>query len=56
MRESVDWLEQFLCAVPGTVVGVTHDRFYFLIMVPEFWSWIAARYPVEGQLQLVAGL
>ena len=26
--ESVDWLEQFLQKVPGTVVAVTHDRYF----------------------------
>jgi len=26
--ESVDWLEQFLHRFPGTVVGVTHDRYF----------------------------
>jgi sulfate-transporting ATPase len=26
--ESVDWLEQFLCRFPGTVVAVTHDRYF----------------------------
>ena len=26
--ESVDWLEQFLQRFPGTVVGVTHDRYF----------------------------
>ncbi|HZZ01559.1 ATP-binding cassette domain-containing protein, partial [Paraburkholderia sp.] len=26
--ESVDWLEQFLTRFPGTVVAVTHDRYF----------------------------
>src|SRR5690625_3966946 len=26
--ESVDWLEQFLTKFPGTVVAVTHDRYF----------------------------
>ena len=26
--ESVDWLEQFLQKFPGTVVGITHDRYF----------------------------
>jgi energy-dependent translational throttle protein EttA len=26
--ESVDWLEQFLARFPGTVVAVTHDRYF----------------------------
>jgi sulfate-transporting ATPase len=33
--ESVDWLEQFLGKFPGTVVGVTHDR-YFLDNAAEW--------------------
>src|SRR5258706_11279439 len=33
--ESVDWLEQFLQAFPGTVVAVTHDR-YFLDNAAEW--------------------
>jgi len=33
--ESVDWLEQFLHEFPGTVVAVTHDR-YFLDNVAEW--------------------
>ncbi len=42
--ESVEWLEQFLQRFPGTVVAVTHDR-YFLDNAAEWiWSWTA----VEG--------
>ncbi len=33
--ESVDWLEQFLQRFPGTVIAVTHDR-YFLDDVAEW--------------------
>ncbi|HET8747185.1 MAG TPA: energy-dependent translational throttle protein EttA [Ramlibacter sp.] len=33
--ESVEWLEQFLSRFPGTVVGVTHDR-YFLDNAAEW--------------------
>ena len=33
--ESVDWLEQFLTKFPGTVVAVTHDR-YFLDNAAEW--------------------
>ncbi len=33
--ESVDWLEQFLSRYPGTVVAVTHDR-YFLDNAAEW--------------------
>ena len=41
--ESVDWLEQFLTRFPGTVVAVTHDR-YFLDNAAE---WILE--PDRGQ-------
>jgi sulfate-transporting ATPase len=33
--ESVDWLEQFLLRFPGTVVAITHDR-YFLDNAAEW--------------------
>ena len=33
--ESVEWLEQFLQRFPGTVVAVTHDR-YFLDNAAEW--------------------
>jgi sulfate-transporting ATPase len=53
--ESVDWLEQFLLRFPGTVVAITHDR-YFLDNAAE---WIleldAARHSVERQLLFLAG-
>ena len=54
--ESVEWLEQFLARYTGTVVAVTHDR-YFLDNVAE---WIleldrGQRHPVEGQLHRLAG-
>ncbi|WP_345666842.1 energy-dependent translational throttle protein EttA [Streptomyces similanensis] len=47
--ESVQWLEQHLAAYPGTVVAVTHDR-YFLDNVAQ---WILEidrghAYPYEG--------
>lgn len=47
--ESVQWLEQHLAAYPGTVVAVTHDR-YFLNNVAE---WILEldrghTYPYQG--------
>ena len=47
--ESVDWLEQHLAKYPGTVLAVTHDR-YFLDNVAE---WIleldrSHAYPYEG--------
>ena len=42
--ESVDWLEQFLHDYPGTVVAVTHDR-YFLAIAAE---WILELYRGRG--------
>ena len=53
--ESVEWLEQFLARFPGTVVAVTHDR-YFLDNAAE---WIleldrGKRHSVEGQLHRLA--
>ena len=53
--ESVGWLERYLAEFPGTVVAITHDR-YFLDNVAE---WIleldrGAGIPVGGEL-LVAG-
>ena len=53
--ESVAWLERFLKDYPGTVVAVTHDR-YFLDNVA---GWIleldrGARHSVGGQLLVVA--
>ena len=54
--ESVQWLEQHLAAYPGTVLAVTHDR-YFLDNVA---GWIleldrGPRLPVRGQLLDVSG-
>ena len=54
--ESVWWLERFLAEFPGTVVAVTHDR-YFLDNVA---GWIleldrGAGHPVGGELLLLAG-
>ena len=53
--ESVSWLERHLQEYPGTVVAVTHDR-YFLDNVAK---WIleldrGRGYPVRGQLLVVA--
>ena len=53
--ESVRWLERFLAEYKGTVVAVTHDR-YFLDNVA---GWIleldrGRGHPVPGQLLLVA--
>ena len=54
--ESVDWLEQFLLRFPGTVVAITHDR-YFLDNAAE---WIleldrGQRHSMERQLLDLAG-
>ena len=53
--ESVDWLERFLQEYHGTVVAITHDR-YFLDNVAR---WIleldrGPGHPVRGQLLVVA--
>jgi energy-dependent translational throttle protein EttA len=61
--ESVDWLEQFLARFPGTVVAITHDR-YFLDNAAEWileldrghgipWkgnysSWLEQKEPAAG--------
>jgi sulfate-transporting ATPase len=54
--ESVDWLEQYLQNFPGTVIAVTHDR-YFLDNVA---GWIleldrGEGIPLERQLLFLAG-
>ncbi len=54
--ESVQWLEQHLAKYPGTVVAITHDR-YFLDNVAE---WIleldrGRALPVRGQLLHLPG-
>ena len=54
--ESVAWLERYLAEFPGTVVAVTHDR-YFLDNVA---GWIleldrGAGIPYEGNYSVVAG-
>ena len=54
--ESVAWLEQFLEDYKGTVVAVTHDR-YFLDNVDRLDSGTGPRpgHPLRGQLLLLAG-
>ena len=54
--ESVDWLERFLQEYPGTVVAITHDR-YFLDNVAK---WIleldrGRGFPFEGNYSQLAG-
>ena len=40
--ESVEWLEQFLARYTGTVVAVTHDRYFWTTPPSGSWNWIAA--------------
>ena len=51
--ESVDWLEQFLSKFPGTVVAVTHDR-YFLDNAAEWILELDRGYgiPYKGNYSL----
>ena len=51
--ESVDWLEQFLAKFPGTVVAVTHDR-YFLDNAAEWILELDRGYgiPYKGNYSL----
>ena len=54
--ESVEWLEQFLQRFPGTVVAVTHDR-YFLDNAAEWILELDRGHgdSVQGQLHRLAG-
>ena len=36
--ESVEWLEQFLHRFPGTVVAVTHDRYFLDAVCTRIWE------------------
>ena len=47
--ESVDWLEQFLARFSGTVVAITHDR-YFLDNAAE---WMQRDYVIMRKLSLL---
>ncbi len=51
--ESVDWLEQFLAKFPGTVIAVTHDR-YFLDNAAEWILELDRGYgiPYKGNYSL----
>jgi len=40
--ESVQWLEQHLDKYPGTVVAVTHDRYFLTTWPAGSWNWTAA--------------
>ena len=53
--ESVEWLEQFLQRFPGTVVAITHDR-YFLDNAAEWILELDRGHGIpEGQLFRLAG-
>lgn len=47
--ESVDWLEQFLLRFPGTVVAITHDR-YFLDNAAEWILELDAAAAFHGRV------
>jgi len=47
--ESVAWLERHLQEYAGTVVAVTHDRYFSTTSPVGSSSWIAAPDPVAGQ-------
>ena len=51
--ESVYWLERFLQDYSGTVVAITHDR-YFLDNVAQWILELDRRYPVRGELLQLA--
>ena len=51
--ESIDWLEQHLQQYEGTVIAVTHDR-YFLDDVSEWILELDRGHPLEGQLLFLA--
>ena len=40
--ESVQWLEQHLQQYKGTVIAVTHDRYFWTTSPAGSWNWIAA--------------
>ncbi len=50
-----DWLEQYLCNYPGTVVLVSHDRFFMdqvVERIVEVWNGVLAEYPGNYSLYL----
>jgi hypothetical protein len=54
--ETIQWLEQALREYPGTVIIVTHDRYFLDNITRGSWSWkTAAGAAVRGQLFLLAG-
>ena len=52
--ESIDWLEQHLQQYEGTVIAVTHDR-YFLDHVAGFLNWTVVKVFL-GKVTTLAGL
>ena len=50
--ESIDWLEQHLQQYEGTVIAVTHDRYFLDRVDPRTRS--RRRHPLEGQLFFMA--
>ena len=53
--ESVAWLERFLAEYKGTIVAVTHDRYFLDNVAGGFSSSTAAPESLGGELLLVAG-
>ncbi|MEZ4559430.1 MAG: ATP-binding cassette domain-containing protein [Caldilineaceae bacterium] len=53
--ESVAWLETHLHDYKGTVIAVTHDRYFWTTWPAGSWSWTGGTASVEGQLLIVAG-
>src|SRR5207247_10182937 len=53
--ESVEWLEQFLSRFPGTVVAVTHDR-YFLDNAAGWILELDRGYGIPGEGNYSSGL
>ncbi|MFO7831739.1 MAG: ABC-F family ATP-binding cassette domain-containing protein [Desulfuromonadaceae bacterium] len=50
-----DWLEQYLCNYPGTVVLVSHDRFFMdqvVERIVEVWNGAVTEYPGNYSLYL----
>ena len=41
--ESIDWLEQHLQQYTGTVICITHDRYFLDHVADGFWNWIAEK-------------
>lgn len=41
--ESIDWLEQHLQQYKGTVIAITHDRYFLDHVAGWIWSWIGEK-------------